>query len=42
VPDRRRFERDLVRHYLDHLGAAGVDMPSWDDAWLGFRRGIVS
>jgi Phosphotransferase enzyme family len=41
VPDRRRFERDLVRHYLDCLGAAGVDKPSWDDAWLGFRRGIV-
>ena len=41
VDDRRRAERDLVRHYLDQLTAAGVDAPSWDDAWLGVRRGIV-
>jgi hypothetical protein len=41
VPDRRRAERDLLRHYLSRLGAAGVDVPSWDEAWRGFRRGIV-
>jgi hypothetical protein len=41
VPDRRRAEQDLLRHYLGELGAAGVDVPSWDDAWRGFRRGIV-
>lgn len=41
VDDRRRNERDLTRHYLDRLRAAGVDAPSWDDAWLGVRRGIV-
>lgn len=41
VPDRRRSERDLLRHYLGELAAAGVDVPSWDDAWRGFRRGIV-
>jgi phosphotransferase family enzyme len=39
--DRRRSERDLVRHYLERLAAAGVDAPSRDDAWLGVRRGIV-
>ncbi|HSA53972.1 MAG TPA: aminoglycoside phosphotransferase family protein [Yinghuangia sp.] len=41
VEDRRRSEHDLVRHYLDRLRAAGVDAPSWDDAWRGIRRGIV-
>jgi hypothetical protein len=41
IEDRRRSERDLVRHYLGLLAAAGVDAPSWDDAWLGVRRGIV-
>jgi hypothetical protein len=41
VPDRRRTERDLLSHYLGQLAAAGVDVPSWDAAWHGFRRGIV-
>jgi Phosphotransferase enzyme family len=41
VEDRRRTEQDLVRHYLDQLTAAGVDAPSWDDAWVGVRRGII-
>jgi hypothetical protein len=41
VPDRRRAEQDLLRHYLGELGAAGAEVPSWDDAWRGFRRGIV-
>jgi Phosphotransferase enzyme family len=41
VDDRRRTERDLVRQYLDRLSGAGVDAPSWDDAWSGIRRGMV-
>jgi hypothetical protein len=41
VDDRRRTDEDLVRHYLDRLTAAGVEAPSWDDAWLGVRRGII-
>jgi len=41
VEDRRRTEKDLVRHYLDELRAAGVHAPSPDDAWLGVRRGIL-
>jgi thiamine kinase-like enzyme len=41
VDDRRRHERDLLRHYLDRLAAAGVDAPSWDDAWAGIRRGVL-
>ena len=41
VADRRKNEDDLVRHYLDHLRAAGVDAPGWDEAWVGVRRGIL-
>lgn len=41
VADRRRCEKDLVRHYLDRLGATGVDVPTWDEAWSGVRRGFV-
>jgi hypothetical protein len=41
VEDRRGAERDLVAHYLDRLAAGGIEVPSWDDAWLGVRRGIV-
>ena len=41
VADRRRTERDLLRHYLDRLRAAGIDPPSWDDAWTAIRQGIL-
>jgi hypothetical protein len=41
VEDRRRSEQDLVRHYLDRLRAAGVEAPSWDDAWRSVRRGVL-
>jgi hypothetical protein len=41
VDDRRRSERDLVRHYLDELRAAGVEPPAPDEAWQGIRRGIL-
>jgi hypothetical protein len=41
VEDRRRHERDLLRHYLELLSAAGVQPPGWDDAWRGLRRGVV-
>lgn len=41
IDDRRRTEEDLVRQYLDALAAAGVDIPSSDEAWWGIRRGMV-
>ncbi|WTW99097.1 aminoglycoside phosphotransferase family protein [Streptomycetaceae bacterium NBC_01309] len=41
VEDRRRTEKDLLRHYLDELSAAGVEAPSWDDAWRGIRQGVI-
>jgi hypothetical protein len=42
-PDvRAANERDLLQHYLDALGAAGVaDVPSFDVAWDEYRKGIV-
>ena len=39
--DREKSERDLVLHYLAELKARGVDAPSWDDAWTGYRIGTV-
>ncbi|ONH25672.1 phosphotransferase [Pseudofrankia asymbiotica] len=41
IEDRRANERDLLQHYLDELRAGGVDAPSLDDAWTGYRQGIV-
>src|SRR5205807_4643220 len=41
IEDRRRSEQDLVHHYLGRLAAGGVEAPSWDEAWLGVRRGIL-
>jgi hypothetical protein len=37
VADRRTHERELLREYLFALRAAGVDAPSWDEAWLAYR-----
>lgn len=39
--DRRNHVEDLLRQYLDHLGSFGVDAPTWDDAWLAYRRSLV-
>ncbi|WP_163548062.1 phosphotransferase [Candidatus Frankia nodulisporulans] len=41
VEDRRTHERDLLRHYLEHLRAGGVEPPGQDDAWRSLRGGIL-
>ncbi len=41
VEDRRRSERELLRHYLDALAAYGVPAPSWEEAWGAIGRGIL-
>jgi Phosphotransferase enzyme family len=41
VEDRRKSERDLLRHYLECLAELGVEPPSWDEAWRAISRGIV-
>jgi aminoglycoside/choline kinase family phosphotransferase len=38
VETRRAHERDLIAHYLAALGASGVAAPSFEDAWLTYRR----
>ena len=42
-PDvRAANERELLRHYLAALTAAGVsNAPSFDDAWNEYRCGVV-
>lgn len=39
--ERRRVESDLLAHYLDRLGAEGVDPPSWDEARRSIGMGLV-
>lgn len=41
VPERRRNERDLLRHYLDALASHGVTPPPWDDAWRAIAGGML-
>jgi hypothetical protein len=41
VEERRRSERDLLRHYLDALASYGVTPPSWDDAWSAIAHGML-
>jgi hypothetical protein len=41
VEDRRVHEKDLLRHYLECVAAAGADAPTFDEAWSGIRRGIL-
>lgn len=37
--DRRAWESDLLRRYLDRLAAAGVaEPPSFEQAWLAYRQ----
>jgi len=41
VEERRRSERDLLRHYLDRLASHGVEAPGEDEAWSALRLGFV-
>ncbi len=41
VQERRRTERDLLRHYLDCLAAQGITTPAWDEAWRAVGLGMV-
>jgi hypothetical protein len=38
IPVRRASERDLLRHYLAELRAYGAAAPTWEEAWLAYRR----
>jgi thiamine kinase-like enzyme len=41
IDERRRSERDLLRHYLDALSSYGVTPPPWDDAWHAIAGGML-
>ena len=42
VEERRRHERDLLAHYLRHLGAASASpAPPFEAAWSAYRRYIA-
>ena len=39
--ERASAERDLLVHYLDALKREEVDAPTFDAAWLEYRRGVA-
>jgi hypothetical protein len=39
--DRAAHERELLTHYLGRLAAAGVDAPSFDEAWDDYRTALT-
>ncbi|MFC7886310.1 AMP-binding protein [Streptomyces sp. NPDC057376] len=41
VEDRRRHEKDLLRHYLGELRAGGVEAPASEEAWRSLPLGIL-
>lgn len=41
VADRRAWEQELLRFYLDRLHAAGGPALLFDDAWLGYRQNMI-
>lgn len=41
IADRRAHERELLRHYLEQLVAAGAAAPSFDAAWLTYRQQVM-
>lgn len=42
VEDRRAWEGDLLRFYLDRLSAAGGPAVSFDEAWLHYRQQLMT
>lgn len=39
--DRRQWETDLIRLYLDELAAAGGSPPTFNEAWLCYRNQLM-
>lgn len=38
---RRQLERDVVTHYRDRLIELGVEAPTFDELWDGYRLAVV-
>ena len=41
IENRRQWERDLLRYYLDQLHAAGGSQIPFDDAWTSYRQNTI-
>ncbi len=41
LPDRRKHERDLLKHYLGSLAAHGARPPNFEDAWVAYREDVI-
>ncbi|MBU3948044.1 MAG: ecdysteroid 22-kinase family protein [Proteobacteria bacterium] len=41
IEDRRKAERDLLRHYLDHFAAMGGKKFTFDEVWEEYRRMVI-
>ena len=41
VEDRRAWEADLIRYYLDRLGTEGGPKVTFDEAWLNYRQQLL-
>ena len=41
IVDRRRWEKPLLQHYLSRLSLYGVKGPSFDEAFICYRREII-
>lgn len=42
IEDRRMWERELLRYYLDHLHMEGGPKLGFDEAWLHYRQQLVT
>jgi hypothetical protein len=41
IPDRKAWEQALLVHYLEALKIHGIDAPSYESAWLCYRRSLA-
>lgn len=41
VPDRRRWEAALLEYYLLQLKSHHIEPPTFDEAWLAYRRDVM-
>ncbi|MFL6606408.1 MAG: phosphotransferase [Steroidobacteraceae bacterium] len=41
IPDREAWEQALLVHYLEALQANGIEAPSYESAWLSYRRSLA-
>lgn len=42
IEDRRAWEKDLLRYYLDHLHAEGGPKLDFDEAWLHYTQQLIT